>query len=69
MPNDSQRIEWIIALVCKGCAEEWRLTFPLLQVKLGYRDQIVVSHDVYSKHRLTMYGGHGYRHLHLNLSK
>jgi len=45
MPNDSQRIEWIKALV-----------------EHGYLDQIVVSHDVYSKHRLTLYGGHGYQH-------
>lgn len=29
----------------------------------GLRDQIVVSHDVYSKHRLLAFGGHGYRHL------
>jgi phosphotriesterase-related protein len=36
-------------------------------VRAGYRDQIVVSHDVYSKHRLLTYGGHGYRHLILNI--
>jgi len=35
--------------------------------KSGLRDQIVVSHDVYSKHRLLAFGGHGYRHLPGNL--
>jgi len=37
-------------------------------VQSGLRDQIVVSHDVYSKHRLLAFGGHGYRHLPGNLS-
>ncbi|GAM19702.1 hypothetical protein SAMD00019534_028770 [Acytostelium subglobosum LB1] len=32
-------------------------------IAAGYGKQIVVSHDVYSKHRLATYGGHGYHHI------
>ncbi len=32
-----------------------------------YSKQIVVSHDIYTKHRLRCFGGHGYAHLLLNI--
>lgn len=33
----------------------------------GYRDQVVVSHDICTKTRLAAYGGHGYAHLLANV--
>jgi len=32
-------------------------------VKKGYVDQILLSHDIHTNHRLISYGGHGYSHL------
>ncbi|CAG0898026.1 unnamed protein product [Darwinula stevensoni] len=29
----------------------------------GYEKSILVSHDIYSRHRLRKYGGHGYGHI------
>lgn len=29
----------------------------------GYEDQVVIAHDVHTKHRLTKFGGHGYQHI------
>jgi phosphotriesterase-related protein len=34
---------------------------------MGYREQIAISHDVCTRTRLTAHGGHGYRHLPLNV--
>ena len=39
-----------------------RLHFIRGLVSEGYADRVVVGHDIYSKHRLTSYGGHGYAH-------
>ena len=39
-----------------------RLRFIRELVSEGYADRVVVGHDIYSKHRLTSYGGHGYAH-------
>lgn len=32
-------------------------------VKEGYGDQVVIGHDVHTRHRLMKYGGHGYCHI------
>ncbi|EFA79738.1 phosphotriesterase-related protein [Heterostelium album PN500] len=32
-------------------------------IDAGHAKQIVVAHDVYTKHRLVTYGGHGYHHI------
>jgi phosphotriesterase-related protein len=48
MPSDAQRIDTIKSL---------------LDAEPSMRNRIVVSHDIYSKHRLATYGGHGYSHL------
>jgi len=29
----------------------------------GLVEQVLIAHDVYAKHRLTRYGGHGYAHI------
>ena len=29
----------------------------------GYGDEVLVSHDIHTPHRLTKYGGHGYAHI------
>ncbi|XP_066274768.1 phosphotriesterase-related protein-like [Branchiostoma lanceolatum] len=33
----------------------------------GYADQVVISHDMDTKHRLMHYGGHGYSHILLHV--
>ncbi|XP_019619694.1 PREDICTED: phosphotriesterase-related protein-like [Branchiostoma belcheri] len=33
----------------------------------GYEDRVVIAHDLYTKHRLMHYGGHGYSHILLNV--
>lgn len=33
----------------------------------GFEDRIVVAHDIYAKHRLMKFGGHGYSHILLNM--
>jgi len=33
----------------------------------GYRDQVVISHDICHRTRLTRYGGHGYQHVFSNV--
>ena len=40
-----------------------RLDYIGRLVAEGYQDRIVVGHDVFSKHRLVAYGGHGYGHI------
>lgn len=34
-----------------------------LLVDNGFSNQVLLSHDLHTKHRLVQYGGHGYRHL------
>ena len=33
----------------------------------GYEDQIVIAHDIHTRHRLLKYGGHGYSHIQANI--
>lgn len=40
-----------------------RMDFITRLVREGYGKQIVIGHDVFSKHRLNHYGGHGYAHI------
>ena len=40
-----------------------RLSFIRRLIVEGYGEKIVIAHDIYSKHRLTRYGGHGYGHI------
>lgn len=35
-------------------------------IENGYADQITVSHDIHTKHRLMKFGGHGFSHILLN---
>ena len=32
-------------------------------IELGYSNKILLGHDIYSKHRLKKYGGHGYSYI------
>ena len=32
-------------------------------IEEGFGDQIVIAHDICTKHRLTKYGGHGFSHI------
>ena len=36
-------------------------------IQRGQGDQVVVSHDICTKTRLVSFGGHGYRHMFLNV--
>ncbi len=40
-----------------------RLDFISRAVDAGYGDRIVMGHDIFTKHRLVRYGGHGYGHI------
>ena len=40
-----------------------RLDFIRRAVDAGYSDKIVMGHDIFTKHRLVRYGGHGYGHI------
>ena len=40
-----------------------RLDYIERLIAEGYQDRIVVGHDMFSKHRLNAYGGHGYGHI------
>ena len=44
-----------------------RLGFIRRLIDEGYAERIVVWHDIYSKHRLVSYGGHGYGHFLQNI--
>ena len=44
-----------------------RLGFIRRLIAEGYAERIVVGHDIYSKHRLVSYGGHGYGHFLQNI--
>ena len=32
----------------------------------GHEDQVVIAHDIHTRHRLVKYGGHGYAHIQVN---
>jgi phosphotriesterase-related protein len=36
-------------------------------IENGHLEQIVISHDICYRTRLTRYGGHGYQHIHRNV--
>ena len=40
-----------------------RLDFIQRLIAEGYRDRVVIAHDICTKHRLVRYGGHGYGHI------
>ena len=40
-----------------------RLDFVKRAADAGYGDRIVTGHDIFTKHRLVRYGGHGYGHI------
>ncbi len=37
-------------------------------IDMGYLNQLLVAHDICSKHRLACYGGHGYDHFLTNIA-
>ncbi|MBH1963408.1 MAG: aryldialkylphosphatase [Comamonadaceae bacterium] len=45
-----------------------RLKMVKLLVDKGYRDQILISHDICTRTRLSRYGGHGYQHIFANIA-
>ena len=44
-----------------------RLDFVRRITDAGYGDRIVIAQDIFTKHRLVTYGGHGYGHILRNL--
>ena len=40
-----------------------RLNYIQRLIAEGHQDRIVVGHDMFSKHRLNAFGGHGYAHI------
>ena len=40
-----------------------RINYISKLIDLGYENNIVIAHDIFSKHRTTAYGGHGYGHI------
>ena len=40
-----------------------RLDFIRRIIDAGYGDRVVMGHDIFTKHRLVTYGGHGYGHI------
>ncbi len=43
--------------------DDQRINIIRRLVTEGYRDRIVVAHDICTKHRLAKYGGHGFAHI------
>ncbi len=44
-----------------------RLDFIRWAIDAGYGDRVVIGHDIFTKHRLVTYGGHGYGHILQNI--
>uniref|UniRef100_A0A336LR71 Phosphotriesterase-related protein n=1 Tax=Culicoides sonorensis TaxID=179676 RepID=A0A336LR71_CULSO len=44
-----------------------RINMVIKLVKEGKLKQILISHDIHTKHRLTEFGGHGYHHIITNI--
>ena len=40
-----------------------RINYISQLIDLGYENKIVIAQDIFSKHRTTAYGGHGYGHI------
>ncbi len=50
-----------------GLSDAQRLGIVRGVIDAGYGGQVLVSHDIGTKHRLVRYGGHGYDHLLTNV--
>ncbi|EAL60746.1 phosphotriesterase-related protein [Dictyostelium discoideum AX4] len=48
-------------------SDNQRIEWIYQLIKHGYGENIVISHDIYTKHRLVSYGGHGYSHILFNI--
>ncbi|KAN0050640.1 hypothetical protein ACTA71_003776 [Dictyostelium dimigraforme] len=48
-------------------SDNQRIQWIYQLIKEGYGENIVISHDIYTKHRLISYGGHGYSHILFNI--
>lgn len=44
-------------------ADTDRVDFVIEMVEAGHADRLLLSHDVFMKHKLTKYGGNGYAHI------
>ena len=44
-----------------------RLEFIRWAIDSGHGDRVVIGHDIFTKHRLVTYGGHGYGHFLQNI--
>ena len=44
-----------------------RLNFIRRVADAGYSHRVVIGQDIFTKHRLLKYGGHGYGHIHENI--
>lgn len=44
-----------------------RINMVIKLVREGRRKQVLMSHDIHTKHRLTHFGGHGYHHIITNV--
>ena len=44
-----------------------RLDYIKMLADEGYAERVVVGHDMFGKHRLTKYGGHGFAHIPENI--
>ena len=43
-----------------------RITMLKLLIDQGYRERLVIAHDIHTKQRLMAFGGHGFGHISLN---
>ncbi|XP_026229799.1 phosphotriesterase-related protein [Anabas testudineus] len=48
-------------------SDSQRVKILAFLVKEGYEDKIVVAHDIHTRNRLTINGGHGYSHILKNI--
>ncbi|EGC40118.1 hypothetical protein DICPUDRAFT_146982 [Dictyostelium purpureum] len=49
------------------CSDNQRIEWIYELIKAGYGKNVVISHDIYTKHRLSSFGGHGYHHILFNI--
>ncbi len=54
--------------VAQGLSDAQRLDLVRGLIDAGHGRQVLVSHDICTKHRLARYGGHGYDHLITNVA-
>eukprot|EP00127_Corallochytrium_limacisporum_P005544 Clim_evm61s207 gene=Clim_evmTU61s207 len=43
--------------------DDWRFDMVKHMIDSGKGDQVMLSHDIHTKHRMASYGGHGFGHL------